>query len=66
MRDDMEQEFRIWLSKIKGEYPFVRLDMTQEEYDEEFIYYMDSYDERQKGTYMSLYDQKNQLKENSK
>lgn len=51
-----EKSFKSWLQK--AEYPFIRPDMTQEEYLDELDYFFDHFDDVRKGTYKSLYEQK--------
>ncbi len=51
-----EKAFRQWLKT--AEYPFIRQDMTQDEYLDELDYYMDNIDLVMRGQYKTLYEQK--------
>lgn len=42
---------------LKAEYPFVRSDMTEEEFDKEYDYYIRHYDDVKNGMYIPLWKQ---------
>ncbi len=41
----------------KAEYPFIRIDMSEAEYEEEYDYYIHNYDKVKNGTYIPLWKQ---------
>lgn len=45
-----------------AEYPFIRQDMTEEEFEEEYQYFAKHYDDYRNGTYKSLYEQRKIMK----
>lgn len=42
---------------LKAEYPFIRSDMTEEEFDKELEYLATNYDKVKEGTYVPLWKQ---------
>lgn len=55
----MEVEHRDWDLFLKiAEYPFIRPDMTPEEFAEELMYLGEHYEEYKNGTYKPLWKQR--------
>lgn len=42
----------------KAEYPFIRTDMSEAEYEKEYDYYIHNYDKVRNGTYKPLWKQR--------